>query len=181
MHKYNRYGVPYLTLEEMDRLAYKKIKTPKALIRVLRCLNTMCESVLYIPIANSRTGYCVKCSPVYGKKQPFEALYNKMCSDGKYNGVPVTITYPEFKHICENERECVYCGKEVFRIQYTKQKDSLGNTRHTAKYLDRKKPTGPYSVDNVVTCCKECNFIKHGTLSYEEMLLIMRLRKVRGK
>lgn len=48
--------------------------------------------------------------------------------------------------------------------------------------LDRKDTKGPYSVDNCVPCCVECNRIKGCALSYTEMLAVAKLLKeLRGK
>lgn len=38
--------------------------------------------------------------------------------------------------------------------------------------LDRKDTHGPYSVENCVPCCVECNRIKGCALTYEEMLFV---------
>jgi 5-methylcytosine-specific restriction endonuclease McrA len=169
-----------LTLKDIDNLALRTIKTPKLLIRVIKCLTPKCPTEIHISDSN-RTGYCVRCTPVYGKKQPFESLYNKMCSDAMRNNVQCELTYQQFRDICEAEKECAYCGKEVNRARYGRYKTALGGVKYAAKFLDRKNPSGPYSIANVVTCCKECNLIKHATLSYDEMLLLMRLRKIRGE
>jgi hypothetical protein len=43
--------------------------------------------------------------------------------------------------------------------------------------LDRKDTHGPYSVENCVPCCVECNRIKGCALSYAEMLAVAKLLK----
>lgn len=40
---------------------------------------------------------------------------------------------------------CNYCGK----------------IRDGGNGLDRVNPDGPYSIENVVPCCSECNYMKH--------------------
>jgi hypothetical protein len=43
--------------------------------------------------------------------------------------------------------------------------------------LDRKDTNGPYSTENCVPCCVECNRIKGCALSYSEMLEVAKLLK----
>lgn len=61
---------------------------------------------------------------------------------------------------------CHYCGLEPSNIKKTK--NSLGDgLRYSG--IDRKNNTGDYTPDNVVPCCKVCNYAK-SNLSLDQFL-----------
>jgi hypothetical protein len=63
-----------------------------------------------------------------------------------------------------SQEPCHYCGSPPSNL--AKQK------KRTFRYngLDRKDSSLPHTLDNVVPCCKTCNFAKQG-VGYEEFLV----------
>jgi len=66
-----------------------------------------------------------------------------------------TLTFEEYAELIKNL--CRYCG---------------GPLNETGSGLDRIDPTGAYTPDNVVPCCKDCNQTKSASFTYDEMLII---------
>lgn len=109
---------------------------------------------------------CEKCAykgpRPYKRKRPYEAAYNALVGRGRH---PVLITYEQFVGL-SGIKECHYCGAEVQWSEY--------NLNHAGSgcNLDRKDSSGPYSLENVVVCCRRCNYGKNNFFSYEEWLQI---------
>jgi hypothetical protein len=57
-----------------------------------------------------------------------------------------------------NSADCCYCG--------------LPNTTVVGSGLDRVDPKGDYTIENVVSCCADCNRMKFNIFTLEEMLII---------
>lgn len=70
--------------------------------------------------------------------------------------------------------QCFYCESPIF-WGYKKDKETH------ASNLDRKDNGKGYSKDNVVVCCRPCNFGKGARYTFEEwacmMKALLRLRK----
>lgn len=123
--------------------------------------------------ANHKTiwfGRCRSCSQAKPKpsrrKRPYEALYNALVGKTKRRGRSakavrheVLITYDDFVSL-SHEKECHYCGAPVVWQEYS--------IRGGASNLDRKDSRLPYTMDNVVVCCKRCNIGKNRFFSYDE-------------
>jgi hypothetical protein len=79
---------------------------------------------------------------------------------GKQNAIkrniPFHITLEEYEILIQSET-CSYC---------------MGPLDEAGLGLDRKNNAIPYQMDNVVTCCGECNSIKGKHLSHDEMVVI---------
>lgn len=67
-------------------------------------------------------------------------------------------------------QRCVYCGRQPFSIQT--RKNSWGVFVHNG--IDRVDNSKPYTLSNVVPCCKDCNAMKR-SLSKEAFLHIITL------
>jgi dATP/dGTP diphosphohydrolase, N-terminal len=115
-------------------------------------------------------GLCASCGQATPKpsrrKRPFEAQYNAFVGKAKRPGRSsravrhqVFITYEEFAELAK-QKECHYCGAPVIWCEYGRNS--------TASNLDRKDSRLPYTLDNVVVCCKRCNIGKNRWFSYEE-------------
>jgi hypothetical protein len=81
------------------------------------------------------------------KKNSRPLQYNVYSRNAIYKNLDFTITYDDFVNIIDNP--CYYCG-------ILQQKGFNG--------IDRKDQTIGYVLDNCVSCCKMCNYIK-GSLS----------------
>lgn len=123
--------------------------------------------------ANHKTvwfGLCQSCGQAKPKpsrrKRPYEALYNALVGRAKRRGRSATavrhevlLTYDEFLSLTQ-EKTCHYCGTPVMWQEYS--------LHGGASNLDRKDSRLPYTLDNVVVCCKRCNIGKNRFFSYDE-------------
>lgn len=89
---------------------------------------------------------------------PGEAASNHLflCynNNAKKRNLDFTLTKKEFLNI--TSQNCYYCGKEP------KQQYGLKtmNGKYTYNGIDRIKNKEGYTLNNVVSCCKFCNFMK---------------------
>lgn len=70
-------------------------------------------------------------------------------------GMAFDISFDDFSALIQHP--CHYCGHPL---------------NPTGSGLDRIDPTGGYTIDNVVPCCRPCNWTKSDFFTYEEMLVI---------
>lgn len=83
-----------------------------------------------------------------------------------YKGVSWKLNLTEYKNLID--KNCYYC-------QYTTQ-------QQTGTNLDRRNNQKGYTKNNVVPCCKYCNWLKNSILTVKETkLLIEKLKKIRRK
>ena len=112
----------------------------------------------------------------YNPKRPYEALYNVLVFRAGTRGISVLLTYEEFLEFTV-VKECHYCGEAItWAPPYGKKVAGKQNVRSN---IDRKDNAVSYTKDNSVVCCPNCNYTKSNTLSYEEMLVIGRMRAER--
>lgn len=97
------------------------------------------------------------------RKRPYEAIYNTLVRNLK--GRELTISYEQFLEFVKVEY-CHYCGENIIWQKVTGQP---GPHRYN---LDRKDNSIGYTQDNVVVCCKRCNFGKTNAFSYEEWVAV---------
>lgn len=76
------------------------------------------------------------------------------------------LTFEQYQRLVR-ANACFYCGGALPKVGYG---------------LDRKKSCGPYSVENCVACCADCNYIRgNDRISHCEMVhvakLLLRLRR----
>jgi hypothetical protein len=106
--------------------------------------------------------------------RPFEALYNRFCATAKAAEREVELTYEEFVEFTKSVK-CYYCWSLIRWTMY-------GVTRNGAAYnLDRMDNTQGYRTDNLVVCCKKCNFGKSSEYTHDEwygMTAYFRAQKV---
>ena len=114
-------------------------------------------------ILKKRTGRCVRCSQQ--KTIPHRHAYNSLLKNAKYRGIPVILSFEEFRSIRSNEK-CHYC--KIKLIAGLKKSD----VGYSASFLDRKNSLGPYSLENCVFCCPKCNYLKSDIFEYDEFMII---------
>jgi hypothetical protein len=117
-----------------------------------------------------RGGPCRNCSPglkairPYRRKRPYEALYNGWKNRlDKLDNHRVFISYEEFLTFT-TVHECHYCGARILWAKFRQR----GKDYSSATNLDRKDSALPYTMDNVVVCCKRCNIGKNTHFTYKE-------------
>jgi hypothetical protein len=131
---------------------------------------TACETEnpinLFSKNKRSKDGLAQYCKPCYRKrarnlKQRFQVSKNRANKKQVFWG----LSFEEWRNFV-SDTQCHYCD---------------GAMPETGIGLDRKNNDIGYILENVASCCQECNRIKSDTLTYEEMLevakLIKRIRK----
>ena len=86
-------------------------------------------------------------------KKDQEYQYNVYAKSAKYRSIPFEISIEDYKLVVNNQ--CYYCG--------------IVNEKRGFHGMDRKNNNMCYNMNNVVSCCSMCNFIK-GTLPVEDFL-----------
>jgi len=64
--------------------------------------------------------------------------------------------------------DCYYCGA-VPANEWRITRNSKNTARYIYNGIDRKDNTKGYQLDNVVSCCSICNFMKN-TLTYDQFI-----------
>ena len=98
--------------------------------------------------------------------RPFEGAFNRLCREGIRRGYVVTLTYEEFL-VFTGILSCHYCGVQIDWNPYDQ----------TKYHLDRKNNHIGYTYANCVVCCKKCNYTKGYRLTYDEMLIVGKMRR----
>jgi hypothetical protein len=119
--------------------------------------------VNYVDIVIGRTQSC-KC---IFKLEPGEASFNRLYYSYKNSGRAnrnnkhansarniFKITKDQFREL--TKKNCYYCGREPSSVALYKN----GNGEYLYNGLDRVDNDKGYTLDNVVTCCGECNYYK---------------------
>lgn len=123
-----------------------------------------------------------KCIGKGKSTRPYEGHFNRCkrkatvgSNWNKYVGRVWTITYEEFLKFIE-QKFCHYCGGAIHWPLPHGLRDECGVHRE-ASNLDRVDNSKDYSADNCVVACWSCNRTRGDKLSYEEMLVIGKMRK----
>lgn len=148
---------------------------------IFRCSYNGCDREIRLEkkrLKNSR-GLCRRHAAANLSK-PFMGLYNQIMysvnatNKKRDRNCEFHLTYDEFIFLTQIG-VCYYCGEPNI-----KWNPFVGNGQYRSN-LDRKDNTKGYSFDNVVVCCKDCNFMKRDWFSCEEFkalrLLLKRLRE----
>jgi len=116
------------------------------------------------------SGKCIRCGHL-GK--PYMYIFNELKNHHNKN-VPVSLTYEELVSLINSEPKCHYCNEDLI---YNKHSRNWGETNSRAYQLDRKDNSKGYDLDNVVTCCWDCNRLKSDRFSYEEFMRLSPILK----
>lgn len=124
---------------------------------------------------HKRSGFCKRHAKSNSKallssKVPFLGHYKNLRRNAAkhHPDKEFDITYEQFFFLTQIG-VCHYCGESniVWNARSFNRKSNL----------DRKDNTIGYVFNNVVVCCKECNFMKRDWLSYEEFKAVRRFLK----
>jgi hypothetical protein len=96
------------------------------------------------------------------------ATYGKTLKSASWRQIAFSLTLNEYWDIVR--RPCHYCGRSgvaVSRDGPDRKGGRLSNEAIRHNGLDRIDSGGGYTTDNVVSCCKDCNFAKNGMTTDE--------------
>ena len=72
---------------------------------------------------------------------------------------------------------CHYCGKSPSNLIKRAARKFSPELQFKYNGIDRVDNARGYKIDNVVPCCRECNTIKHDSLTYDEMKAVAQFLK----
>lgn len=134
-----------------------------------KCRNVNCNNK--IKVTGTHKGYCRSCGKSNQRLRPYEVLYNVFLRGKKVNIVGTLLSYNEFASLCSIE-ECHYCKGPTIRDKYKSSNRSL-----SGYMIDRKDNSLPYTIDNCVSCCWDCNNLKSNKFTHEEFLKLRQFIK----
>lgn len=106
---------------------------------------------------------CKNCLSIYRKDYQSDdkliRVFNKYKKRAKSTDKEFSLSIQEALKLFKSE--CFYCGQEPSNIETTNKVVYQG--------IDRMDNHKGYSIDNVVPCCKQCNYFKHKQ-SFEEFM-----------
>jgi len=137
---------------------------------LFKCVYPNCSETIKLRSTDlsTKSGLCLSHSHV---KRPFESIYNGLFND--WRKPKILLTYEEFLGFTKIDT-CHYCGTHIEWVPYG---TVMGKFLSRAYHLDKKICTGPYSKNNCVVCCTECNKMRGNRFSYEEFLKIGKVIK----
>ena len=93
----------------------------------------------------------------------FNSLYRDYARDAGKRGLAFSLSKNEFRVITSSP--CHYCGEPP-----TKEWRSNGcSTSYFGNGVDRKDNNRGYAIDNCVSCCWPCNYMKRG-INYQDFI-----------
>lgn len=107
------------------------------------------------------------------------AIYNSKIKEARGRGIEFDIHFEDWVKLASSN--CYYCDIEPMRM-YKKKKQEYGKFKFNG--LDRVISQKPYTIDNVVPCCWNCNKAKSALAQSEFYELIEKIyfnRIVKGK
>jgi hypothetical protein len=151
----NRYG----KLAVIEHLGSDK--SGQALFRCL-CDCGQERRVLGYHLTAGHTKSCGCVNP--GRRlRPYEAVFNTLRREAARSQKVVELTYEDFLTFTRIPC-CHYCGHSVLWNEY--------NAKSSVYNLDRIDNTLGYLKNNLVVCCRRCNYSKADRFTYEEWLQI---------
>jgi hypothetical protein len=97
------------------------------------------------------------------KKKPYNIaalneLYERYKRNANHRNLDFSLSKECFEVLIKNN--CFYCGEVPLTIILLKRKEAINNP-YLFNGIDRLDNNKGYIEDNVVTCCKKCNIMKH--------------------
>lgn len=139
----------------------------------------LCECVCgfqsYYRKSRLNTGKATECLHCAYKKRPqstlkltpIEKLYGDLLRSGRNRNYEVTLTIDECGVLVNGD--CTYCGTSPRHISYVRTKQ---NQNFYGNGIDRRDNTKGYTLENSVSCCKNCNSAK-STLTEDEFSILI--------
>ena len=140
-------------------------------------------------VVREKTIKCTRCQVVKDLSEYTVAIHKTTYKDGSTREVPhhkkqckscivalgqervnskVEYKYLAIKSGCITRKISLEMSLEEFKQYWDLPCHYCGGERKTHG-LDRKDSSGPYSVENCVACCSDCNYMKN-TMSYEKFI-----------
>jgi len=117
------------------------------------CSNTNIKATS-TDLNRGRRNYCSTCNQQKSKDSPIKSLYTNYQRNAGKAYRDFNIEFNNFKQLIHSD--CHYCGTPP--SQWFKKKESKEGVMYNG--LDRQDNNKGYTLDNVVPCCKFCNFAK---------------------
>lgn len=100
-------------------------------------------------------------------KIPYMSLYKLFLNSSRKRNINVELSFEEFV-VFTNVEKCHYCEEPVAWSKHNPGPNK-GSTRYN---LDRKDANKGYTAENLVACCKRCNYGKRELFTYEEWVVM---------
>lgn len=126
-----------------------------------------CGVICFLDVNQLTTGHNKSCGCAHYKNNGYPSAFNGLYADyrkgAKRRGLEFRLSRADMYDL--TKQRCSYCGCEPNQvIRNPSWKDS-----YTYNGLDRVNNAVGYTLDNVVTCCKTCNYAK-GQMLHEQFL-----------
>jgi len=106
----------------------------------------------------------------------FDATYNSYVKEAKDRNLEWMIDEIIFRSL--TSQNCYYCGKPPSQIRC---KNSRMNGNYYYNGLDRVDNDKGYILENIVTCCKECNYAKRKMSKKDFLAMVKRIYELQVK
>ena len=149
-----------------------------------KCGNVRHKDRISLHLGRSRM--CRECSyretPMFARSQKPSGwnartqAYHRVKNAAEDRGIEFFISKDEFYLL--SSRDCSYCGRPPSNLCSAK---SIKTGEYKYSGMDRLDSSGPYSIENVVPCCAECNRGKQSMTIKEFLEWIKKLYQNREK
>jgi len=132
---------------------------------ICRC---SCGNERHVEQNNLRSGGSTKCRDCITRGDSgFKAILRQYKSNSVIREIAWELADDEAKVLFQGE--CHYCGIIPSRIRRCHTKVITNKGDFIFNGIDRKDSQKNYTIENCVSCCKQCNYMKRDT-SYEQFL-----------
>lgn len=132
-----------------------------------------CGNTIIVKASSLRRGqrFCRNCSCKLPKGEAgFNALFKRYKHDAKDRGYVFELAEDEFRKLVTSH--CAYCGTlpySIHRVNHAYYGGAGAHGDFVYNGVDRMNSDLGYTSDNVVSCCKRCNWAKRD-MSYDEFM-----------